>query len=118
MSLTYMGTTVTFTPKADTSFLPMVGRKRISHKALDGTNYTYETSGKGRTEISLNGILKADRDTLYGWWSSAYSMEYKPDVDVEESYMVKMTNSTNPFRMMPDTLWDSYYEGSMILEEV
>lgn len=111
--------TVTFTPLSNDTFIPMQGRKRITHKALDGTNYTYELHDKGRTEISINALSKADYDTLYDWWNDADSLTYIPDTDVSnETYIVKITNETNPFRMMPNTTWESKYEGTMILEEV
>ena len=119
MSLTYMAVTVTFSPLASSNFIPFIGRKRITHKALDGTNYTYELHGKGRSEISINALSAADYDILYSWWSNHYSLVYTPDVDDPDTiYTVKITNETNPFRMMPNTGWDTDYEGSMILEEM
>lgn len=110
--------TITFSPSIDSTYIPMEGRKRITNKALDGTNYIYELHGKGRTEISLNAISKADRDVLYDWWNDTDSLSYKPDTTAETTYTVKITNETNPFRMMPRVQFDTLYEGTMILEEV
>lgn len=111
--------TITFTPLADSTFEIMQRRKRITHKALDGTNYIYELHEKGRTEITVNAITKADYDVLYDWWNDTDSLTYIPDTDVPtETFIVKITNETNPFRMMADVAWEAYYEGTMILEEV
>ena len=110
--------TITFSPLVSSTYIPMEGRKRITHKAIDGTNYIYELHGKGRTEISLNAISKADRDVLYDWWNDTDSLSYKPDTTEDTTYTVKITNETNPFRMMPRVQFDTLYEGTMILEEV
>lgn len=118
MTLVNGGNTVTFSPMID-GYQDQEERRRVQHKAMDGTLFIYDFYDHHRWSITVNAIVKSDYDQLSTWWESTTLLTFTPDTNTPgTTYQVKITNENNPLQMMFGTGWKNKYEGTLNLREI
>jgi hypothetical protein len=91
---------------------------RAEHKGEDGTDYVYEFSSKVRDEIPVKLMAKADADIINAWMTGRTSLTYYQDYSGAPgtSVTARIVNATLPLQM-DGPLWDTYYSGTIIVQE-
>jgi len=89
-------------------------------RALDGTEYRYRFYKKKRWEIPLKYVPKADAEIINGWREDNEDLSFYPDLEdsPETFYTVRIQNTTRPLSKMAGKVFDTYYEGTLILQEI
>jgi hypothetical protein len=118
MSLAYAATTITFSPApgyAKTDIL-----EKLHTRARNGTLNTYKFFVKLRWEIPLSWVGSTDAGNFNTWWSNCYDCTFIPDTvnAPGTSYTVRIVNDTRPLGQFSGPNWETYYQGSLILEQV
>lgn len=95
--------------------------KKIYHtRTNDGSLYSYNIYTKKRWNVPVNWFLKADADTVNGWWSNVESLLYYPDLINYAStyYPVRITNAQRPLLATADQTFENMFEGAIELQEI
>lgn len=117
--LTVGGNTVTIYPRAGYEE-PNMGR--ITHRdTLGGVTYSYIWYYKDSFQVVLNNISATDAASLEGWRVLGQDIQFIPDFDVAPgtSITVRITDKTNPLRMMAHQGFNTtaLYEGVVTLRK-
>jgi hypothetical protein len=115
--ITYSGTNVDFSPgmgysKPDVSDI-------IHSRSKNGTLYSYKHFIKYRWEIPVSFFDGTDAGNINSWWSNVYNLTFVPDMvnAPGTSYTVRIVNSNRPLLQFSGPNWETYYAGTIILEQ-
>lgn len=117
MRISYGGTNVDFSPNLGFSKPDVLD---IIHKRTkNGTLKTYKHFYKYRWEISVSWWQSTNTNLINLWWSSAYDCTFVPDLINASgtSYTVRIVNSNRPLLEFSGPNWETYYQGTIILEQ-
>jgi len=117
MRLTYSGTNIDFAPGPAYAKPDVL---KITHRrAGDGTLHTHKFYYKLRWEVPITWLNKTDTDNLNSWWSNARDCTLVPDLvgAPGTSYTVRIVNTTRPILRFIGPYWETYFQGTLILEQ-
>lgn len=118
MRLTYSGTNVNFAPAMGYSkpdVLDVVHR-RTGNGTLRSKKFYY----KYRWEVPVVWFDSTDTGNINSWWQNVYDLTFIPDLinAPGTSYTVRIVNDTRPLLQFSGPNWETYYQGTIILEQV
>lgn len=116
--LTYSGTNVDFAPGFGYS---KPGILDVVHKrSKSGALKSYKHFYKGRWECPVSWFDSTDTTNINTWWQNVYDLTFVPDLinAPGTSYTVRIMNSNTPLLQFSGPYWETYYEGTIILEQV
>lgn len=116
-TVTITGTPWTFSPLASGFDVPEE-RDRVLLESLDGTKTVDEVSVKMRWELPVNAVSSTDFARISQWWRYGSTLRFNPDTDHATVYNVRLVNDGCPLSMMPNTAWNTLYQGVIIIEEI
>ena len=116
--LTYSGTNVDFSPGigyAKPDVLDVIHRR-----TKNGTLKSYKHFYKYRWECPVSFFDATKSTNINSWWSNVYNCTFIPDYinAPGTSYTVRIVNSNRPLLQFSTVNWETYYSGTIILEQV
>lgn len=118
-SLAVGGTTITLSNLSVSPPLLGKDRKVVENVTEDGTLFQDIVFNKLRHSLIVNAVSKTDADNINGWWSAGTTITYTPDTaNSGTTYSVKIINSEIPLGWMPDTVADSFFEGTIQVRQI
>lgn len=89
-------------------------------RTLNGKEYRYPFYHSKRWEIPLKYLVKSKADQFNTWRQNNTELTFYPDYEnaPATSYSVRIQNATNPLAKMDEPTFDTYYSGTLILQEV
>jgi len=115
--LTYGGTSVNFSPGLGYSKPDVLDviHKRTKSGALKSYKHFY----KYRWECPVSWFDSTDAGNINSWWSNVYDLTFIPDYinAPGTSYTVRIVNSNRPLLQFSGPNWETYYQGTIILEQ-
>ena len=89
------------------------------HRTLNGNNFNYKFFQKGRWEVPVADLLKADADQINQWFDNGQELTFYDDTvnHPTRQYQVKLVNSERPLPAFRMPNWDNRFNGTLILAE-
>lgn len=116
-TVTIQGTPWTFSPLASGFDVPEE-RDRVLLESLEGNKTLDEVSVKMRWELPVNNVSATDFTKISQWWRYGSTLRFNPDTDHATVYNIRLVNDICPLSMMPNTAWNTLYQGVVIIEEI
>ena len=115
--LTYGGTNVDFSPDMGYDKPDILGT--VHSRTPNGTLYSYKLFYKRRWEIPVSWFDSTDATNINTWWQNIYDCTFVPDMinAPGTNYTVRIVNTTKPLSGFSGPNWETYYRGTVILEQ-
>jgi hypothetical protein len=117
MRISYGGTNIDFSPGFGYDVPDDLGIIRF--RTPNGTLYSYKFFYKYRWEVPVSWFNSSDTTNINSWWSNNYDVTFYPDRinSPGTSFTCKIVNGTRPISRFNGPYWETYYEGTLILEQ-
>jgi len=115
--ITYSGTNVDISPGFGYAKPDIMD---VTHaRSKNGTLYSYKHYNKLRWEIPATWIDSTDAANILSWWQNVYDLTFVPDMvnAPGTSHTVRIVNSNRPLLSFSGPNWETYYAGTIILEQ-
>jgi len=118
MKLVYTSTEIEFDPSLGYR-KPDVFR-RVTQRAIDGSLYVYKYFKKLSWEIPIVFLEQYKSDQINTWWDSITLLDFYPDLvnSPATKYSIKIVNTERPLLEFSGIEWETFFKGTLYLEQV
>jgi len=95
-------------------------QNRLNARALLGTLYDYKVFNKKYYSVPMDFVNLTDKNTIVGWFENRTTLTFYPDYDSNPGtyYSVKIMNKNNPLDSFAGPNWETFFRGTLELEEI
>jgi hypothetical protein len=95
-------------------------QNRLNARALLGTLYDYNVFNKKYYSVPMDFVNTTDKSIIDGWFVNRNTITFYPDYANNPAtyYLVKIMNKSNPLDSFAGPNWETFFRGTLEIEEI